>query len=841
MPIRFSRGSLSVCAAAMTPLPQLDKFISFKAAGAIIAALCLATGGPIARADGPQSPGRYTVPPGSYIVDPAETPITLQFGQAQLSDIQAQLDAARAGNADSPIVLTLTGTYWVTDKPLSLPSKTSLVLYGAIEAAQGATAKSLISIAGQSKVAVAGGVLQGNFAPLAGIDAADSTKVEIDHVTVEDTGLDGIFLSGLGDTAFDSGSAITRCDVSGAAGNGITVEAITQALLLDNSVHDNEGTGIQFSAAHSSVVNNSVRGNHIGVYADGDNDLISDNDLSGNVKAGLQTASTSSNTTVLRNIVAGNLVAGVDFDGSNNILYSNAFANRKNLIDRSTTNWIVPREAALTATASRYFYPPSIDNQHTGAIMNGMGRTDVTVNSEDLTEVQQTYDAARQQNPNNVIVLHMNGTFTADTAPLTLDSDTAVLLNGTINLTEKLSEVILGADTDSFVSISGGTINLNGFPVTAVNFPYARMINIDHLTVLNGGIRDHRTSGSMIHLRSDHFSDGGYNILYRNTVNEGGGRCIWTQSPSARYIVLENKASNCNMDAVDFDSSTSNSYAIDNTAIDNLRYGVFIEQSDSYDTVYGNYTTTKDLAPDEPGHGVGVYNNATSSGTRGVTNGNTVFSSTSDVIQNGLRLGSTSTHTGGVAETAHTFMFDNIATNSRDWGILFDTEFPGSIDNLISQTTFANNATDVDSKPSNGAEPPDFFNPRSAIDLALNKPVTASSTATGSSAEYAVDGLAFTGWKSGVPTQSSLTVDLGSAESFQRVTLKRAIGQGVDVVKLESSNDGVNFTNIPFMVRTLGSVNDLTFSPVTARYVRVEMQNSVSPGNSLEEMGVYPE
>lgn len=837
---RSSEGYKCASAALKTPLQQIHRLAFLKFSGAIIAMLCMVIGSQFARADGPRSPGRFTVPPASYIVDPAETPITLQFGQVPLSEVQAQLDAARAADAVSPIVLTLTGTYSVTDTPLRLPSTTSLVLYGAIEAATGATAKSLISISGQSKVAISGGVLGGNSQSLAGIDAEGSTKIEIDHVTIQDTGLDGIVLSGAGDTTFDSGSTITRCDVSHAGGNGITVENITQALLLDNSVHDNAGTGIQFSAAHSSIVNNSIQNNHIGVYAAGDNDLISDNNLSGNVTAGLQTAVASSNTTVLRNIVAANLVAGVDFDGSNNILYSNTLANRKNLVDRSTANWIVPREMPLTASASQYFYPPSIDNQQTGPIVNGKGRKDITVTSEDLTAVQTAYNAARQGNPNDVIVVHMNGDFTADTAPLTLGPDTAVLLNGTITMTAKLSEVIEGTNPDSFVSISGGTINLNGFPVTAVNFPYASMINIDHLTVENGGIRDHRTSGSMVHLVSDHISNAGYNILYGNTVNEGGGRCIWTQDPSARYIVLENTASNCNMDAVDFDSSTSNSYAIDNTAIDNLRYGVFIEQSDSYDTVYGNYTTTRDI-PSPPGHGVGVYNNATSSSHRGVTNGNTVFSSTSDVIDNGLRIGSIATATGGVAESANTFMFDNIAVNSRGDGILFDTEFPGSINNLISQTTLANNGTDVNTENSNGAEPPEFFNPRSVLDLALNQPVTASSTADGSSAANAVDGLAFTGWEPAGPGQVSFTVDLGAAESFQRVTLKRAIGQGMNVVNLESSNDGVNFTAIPFTATPVGSVNILTFSPVTARYVQVQIQNLDGTGNGLEEMGVYPE
>jgi len=840
MRIRLSVRSRSAALAASAPPARVHKLASFKVSWAILGGLLLAAGSQLARADGPRSPGRYKAPPPTYILNPNETPITLQFGQVSLSEVQAQLNSARAANADSPIVLTLTGTYWVTDQPLSLPSDTSLVLYGTIAAGWHATATSLISIAGQTKVGVAGGILNGNFAHLAGIDAAGSTKVEIDGVTIENTGLDGIDVSGLGDTTFDSGSTITRCDISHAMGNGIAVADITQALLLDNSVHDNLGTGIEFSAAHSDIVNNSVARNHIGVYADGANDLIADNDLSGNRYAGLQTDPTSSSTTVLRNIIAGNQQVGVDFDGSNNLLYSNTLANRENLIDRSTANWIVPREMALSATASQYFYPPSIDNQQTGTVVNGMGRTDITVNSEDLTAVQQAYDAARQANPNNVIVIHMNGTFTADTAPLTLGPDTAVVLNGTINLTKSMSSVIVGTSPDSFVSISGGTINLNGFSVEGVDFEYASMINIDHLTVENGGNPNRRSSETMIHLRLDHVSNGGYDFLYHNTVNEGGGRCIWTESPSASYIVMENTSSNCNEDGVDFDAETANSYAIDNTGIDNMRYGVFIEQSDSYDTVYGQSTTTRDI-PNPPGHGVGVYNNATSAGTRGATVGATVFSSTSNVIDNGLRVGSIASATGGVAATADTFMFDNTSENSTGDGILFDPEFSGSVDNEFSQTILAGNHNDLADDSSDGAAPPDFFNPRSADDLALNQPVTASSTAPGSSAAYAVDGLAFTSWQSGNSPLVSLTVDLGSAQSFQRVTLKQAFGRAAGLVKLESSNDGVNFSNIRYRFTGFGSVNTLQFQPVTARYVRVEMWNPGRLGSSLEELGVYPE
>jgi hypothetical protein len=717
-----------------------------------------------------------------------------------------------------------------------LPSKTSLVLYGTIAALPNATATSLISISGQSKVAIAGGILEGNFVKLSGIDAEGSTKINIDSVTVRNTGRDGIVLSGNGNTVFDSGSAITRCDVAGSASNGISVRNITQTLLLDNSVRGNKGAGIQVSSAHSSIVNNSARWNGTGILADANDNLISDNESSDNENAGIQLAGTSANTSLLRNAVSRNQATGVDFDGTNNLLYNNTLANATNLTDRSATNWVVAHGMPLSATSSQYFYPPTIDNQHTDLVMNNLGRTDITITGGNVTDVQAAYDAALQQNPNNVIVLHMNGDFTVDTVPLTLSSNTAVLLNGTIHVTKNIVNAINTANPASFVSISGGTIDLAGHPIEAVFLPTAQMAHIDHLTVLNGGVRDVRTSKSMIHLTRG----GGYSILYRNTVNQAGGRCIWTQNANTRFVVLENQLSNCNMDAVDFDSSTSNSFAIDNQGIDNLRYGVFIEQSDSYNKVYGNFTTTRDI-PNPPGHGVGVYNNATSSGTRGITNGNTVFSNVSDIIANGLRVGSISTASGGVAESAHTFMFNNVARNSRGDGILFDTQFPNSVANYFSQNVLANNGRDFNQQNTNGAAPPDFFNPMSAIDLALNQPVTASSTGPGSDPANAVDGLAFTGWTANGSSEEWLTVDLGSDVTFQRVVLKPNNSLAfLQLVHLQSSEDGINFTNVHGGVEFPGSVRTLLFQPVTARYLRINIRSLFGTEIGLRELAVFP-
>jgi hypothetical protein len=786
---------------------------------------------------GAHHPGLYVPPSNSYIIDPTETPVVLEFGSARLDDIQSQLDAARAANPTSPIVLTLTGTYWVKSSPLTLPSETSLVLYGTIEAAPDATATSLISVTNQSKVAIAGGILEGNFADVAGIDVEASGKVNLDAVTIRNTGKDGILLSGNGNTVFDSGSAITRCEVSGARGNGITVDSITQALVLDNFIHDNAGAGIQLSSAHTSVVNNSIVRNDAGIISDANNNLISDNNLQHNKNAGVQLTSTSSSTALLRNIVADNEGTGIDFDGASNLVYDNTLANQTNLTDHSSSNWVVARGAPIAATTSQYFYPPTIDNQHASPIMNGMGRTDVTVNSGDIADVQQAYSTAQQQNPNNVIVLHLNGDFTLDgSSPLTLGSYTAVILNGTIHVTSKtVAQAITATNPSSFIAISGGTIDLGGLKMEGITFPSTTMADIDQVTVINGGVRDTRSGGGMIHLQ--HGS--GYSILFRNTVDESGGRCIWTQESSMHYVVMENQLSNCNMDAVDFDSSTSNSFAIGNISTDNLRYGVFVEQSDSYDKIYGTVTTTQGIGGTQ-GHGVGVYNNATSSGTRGITNGNVVFSNLSNDVNNGFRVGSIATASGGVAESAHTYMFNNIATNNLGEGILFDTQFPASIDNYFSQMVLSGNKVDLKDQSSNGAAPPDFFNPKLAVNLALNAPVTASSTATGSNPANAVDGLAFTDWISGDDGLNSwLTVDLGSSVSFQRVILKRGLAGLLSLFSLQASDDGVNFHDIHGGFAGLGPLQTFRFAPVTARYLRVRIFG-FGPAD-LREVGVFPE
>ncbi len=795
-------------------------------------------------AAGPNRTGLYVPPNNAFVINPGETPITLTFGSASLADIQTQLDAARTANPDTPIILTLRSTYTVTDTPLTLPSRTSVVLYGTIRASRNATAASLIAISGQSKVAIAGGHLDGRGADLAGIAIDTSSKINIDDVTITNTGRDGITLSGNGNDTWDQGSAITRCDISRAGANGITIAAITQALVFDNYVHLNAAAGIASSAVHGSIANNASRGNDIGILVSGTDNVVADNELTLNRQAGLQLTSTSANTTVLRNEATHNIQAGVDLDGANNLVYGNdlsntsPFTNGVDLLEHATsaTNWVVPRGAPLTAPVNQYFYPPTIDNQHTDpVIINGRNRTDITVAGASLAVVQQTYNDARTAHPDDVIVMHMTGDFQQDGPPLTLGSNTAVLLDGTIHVmsTATGSNSITATNPASYLSLSGGTIDCGGRVMEGIFFPSTTMLNIDGVTVTHCGEQNPRSTSNTIHVTRG----GGYNIMRGNRVDISGGRCIWTQNANARFVMLENHTSHCNQDGIDFDSSTSNSVAIDNVSEDNLRYGIFIEQSDSLNTVYHNFTTTSNVGG---GHGVGVYNNATSGSTRSVTDKNTVFANISNIIANGLRLGSIATATGGVAETAHTFMFNNQVLNSTGDGILFDTQFPRSIQNYFSQTVLAGNTRDLTLRFVAPATPPDFFNPSSAINLALKRVVTASSSATGSDPSGAVDGLAFTSWNAGLELRPSLTIDLGDAMTFQRVTLKQPTLPTFLAAVVQTSTDGVTFRTVAATL-TLDPLVNVTFAPVTARYVRVQIEGALLRHAIVEEIAVQPQ
>jgi F5/8 type C domain len=206
-------------------------------------------------------------------------------------------------------------------------------------------------------------------------------------------------------------------------------------------------------------------------------------------------------------------------------------------------------------------------------------------------------------------------------------------------------------------------------------------------------------------------------------------------------------------------------------------------------------------------------------------------------------VGSIATAEGGVAETAHTFLFNNVARHSRGNGILVDTQFERSVENYFSQTVLSENGRDINSHPSNGAAPPEFFNPPPAVDFALRQPITASSSAPGSSPDAAVDGLAFTRWSPDGEPRSSLDIDLGSAVAFGRILLKRSPALALVLADFQVSDDGVDFTDLRGVGRRLllSPVSNMAFPPVQARFLRVKLWTVVGGPLGIEEISVHPE
>ncbi|MFI5531859.1 discoidin domain-containing protein, partial [Kitasatospora sp. NPDC051853] len=110
-----------------------------------------------------------------------------------------------------------------------------------------------------------------------------------------------------------------------------------------------------------------------------------------------------------------------------------------------------------------------------------------------------------------------------------------------------------------------------------------------------------------------------------------------------------------------------------------------------------------------------------------------------------------------------------------------------------------------------------------APDLAFQRPVTASSTETAAfPASYAVDGNATTRWASQYTNDQWIQVDLGTPTPYStvRLTWEAAYGKDYD---LQTSTDGTTWTTIAQRRgRTTAGTDTLTFTPTTARHLRLQ-------------------
>jgi chitodextrinase len=127
-------------------------------------------------------------------------------------------------------------------------------------------------------------------------------------------------------------------------------------------------------------------------------------------------------------------------------------------------------------------------------------------------------------------------------------------------------------------------------------------------------------------------------------------------------------------------------------------------------------------------------------------------------------------------------------------------------------------------------------------DLALRKPVTASSFSEPNIPSFAVDGNLGTRWAQGLglPDPSWIQVDLGQVTSVKGVLTTFELSSGYKF-RIESSVDGSAWTTFDdhTAVATTEQVNPSFGAPVQARYVRLTVTGSDWNGGSLYELQVY--
>lgn len=126
-----------------------------------------------------------------------------------------------------------------------------------------------------------------------------------------------------------------------------------------------------------------------------------------------------------------------------------------------------------------------------------------------------------------------------------------------------------------------------------------------------------------------------------------------------------------------------------------------------------------------------------------------------------------------------------------------------------------------------------------AANKALNKTATASSTSGSYTPAKAVDGNGLTRWCSASSDAQWIRVDLGTSQSVGEVVLNWEIAYGKSYTIQTSTNGSTWYTRYSTTTGD-GGIDDITFTPVSARYVRMNAtKRGTVYGYSLWEMQIY--
>uniref|UniRef100_A0A4Y8PSU6 beta-glucosidase n=2 Tax=Paenibacillus athensensis TaxID=1967502 RepID=A0A4Y8PSU6_9BACL len=126
-----------------------------------------------------------------------------------------------------------------------------------------------------------------------------------------------------------------------------------------------------------------------------------------------------------------------------------------------------------------------------------------------------------------------------------------------------------------------------------------------------------------------------------------------------------------------------------------------------------------------------------------------------------------------------------------------------------------------------------------AVNLALNKSATAFSVTGANTAAMATDGNTGTRWESQFSDPQWIYVDLGANNTVSGVKLNWETASAKSY-KIQVSTNATSWTDAYTQTNGAGNIENITFTPVTARYVRMYGTVRNTPyGYSLWEFEVY--
>ncbi len=134
----------------------------------------------------------------------------------------------------------------------------------------------------------------------------------------------------------------------------------------------------------------------------------------------------------------------------------------------------------------------------------------------------------------------------------------------------------------------------------------------------------------------------------------------------------------------------------------------------------------------------------------------------------------------------------------------------------------------------------EILSPANTTNLALGKTAQASSQDDASrGAEKAVDGKKETCWYSQYADLQWISVDLGSAQNIARVKIYWDVAYGKSYY-IQVSEDQNTWYNVFSTTTGDGNIDDITFTPVKARYVKLNLtERATQWGYAINELEVY--